>query len=134
MSSIPADHAHRFVAATPALTYDDVLLAPALSHVLPREVSLASSLGRGVNLSIPVLAAAMDTVAEADMAIAMARLGGLAVIHKNLTVDQQAAEVAKVKAASPRFDASAASISPDALRAGASALMRREGQSALPVV
>lgn len=134
MSQIPTEHAHRFVSNTPALTYDDVLLVPALSHVLPREVSLGTSLGRGVNLSIPVLAAAMDTVAEAGMAVAMARLGGLAVIHKNLSIEEQAGEVAKVKRTAPRFDAEAAVIAPDASRSDASALMRREGQSALPVV
>ena len=80
-----------------ALTFDDVLLMPAFSDVLPGEVDIGTTLGRSIELPTPMLSAAMDTVTEARMAIAMARQGGLGIIHKNLTVEQQAAEVMRVK-------------------------------------
>jgi IMP dehydrogenase len=79
------------------LTYDDVLLVPAYSEVLPREVSIASLFSKNILLNTPVVAAAMDTVSESSMAIAMARAGGIAVIHKNMSIAAQAAEVRKVK-------------------------------------
>jgi IMP dehydrogenase len=80
-----------------ALTFDDVLLVPAHSTVLPREVSLASRLTRTIQLNIPLLSAAMDTVTESRLAIALAQEGGVGIIHKNMTAKQQAAEVSKVK-------------------------------------
>ncbi|MFT3762429.1 MAG: IMP dehydrogenase [Pseudoxanthomonas sp.] len=80
-----------------ALTYDDVSLVPAHSTVLPKDVSLETRLTRGLKLKLPIVSAAMDTVTEARLAIAMAQLGGIGIVHKNLTVEQQAAEVAKVK-------------------------------------
>ena len=80
-----------------ALTFDDVLLLPAHSRVLPREVSLKTRLTRQLELNIPVVSAAMDTVTEARLAIAIAQEGGIGIVHKNLTPAQQAAEVAKVK-------------------------------------
>ena len=80
-----------------ALTFDDVLLAPAYSEVLPREVSLAAAAARGIELNIPVMSAAMDTVTESDLAIALAKEGGLGVIHKNMTPQRQARHVAAVK-------------------------------------
>jgi IMP dehydrogenase len=80
-----------------ALTFDDVLLVPAHSTVLPREVSLASRLTRTIQLNIPLLSAAMDTVTESRLAIALAQEGGIGIIHKNMTAAQQAAEVSKVK-------------------------------------
>lgn len=79
------------------LTYDDVLLVPAYSNVLPREVEIKSKFSRNILLNTPVVSAAMDTVTESEMAIAMARQGGLGVIHKNMTIERQAAEVRKVK-------------------------------------
>ena len=79
------------------LTFDDVLLIPAYSEVLPREVSLASRFSRNITLNIPIVSAAMDTVTEAPMAIALAREGGIGVIHKNMSIAAQAAEVRKVK-------------------------------------
>ena len=79
------------------LTYDDVLLVPAYSEVLPRDTNLRSRFSRNIVLNVPVVAAAMDTVSEAGMAIAMARQGGIAVIHKNMTIAAQAAQVRKVK-------------------------------------
>ncbi|MDP3679149.1 MAG: IMP dehydrogenase, partial [Methylotenera sp.] len=80
-----------------ALTFDDVLLVPAYSNVLPREVSLATQLSRNIQLNIPLLSAAMDTVTEAPLAIALAQEGGLGFIHKNMTAMKQAAHVARVK-------------------------------------
>ena len=77
------------------LTYDDVLLIPAYSEVLPRDVQLASNFSRNITLKTPVISAAMDTVTGSAMAIAMARQGGIGVIHKNMTIAEQAAEVAE---------------------------------------
>jgi IMP dehydrogenase len=80
-----------------ALTFDDVLLVPAHSQILPRDVSLATRLTRNISLNLPLLSAAMDTVTEAEMAINMALLGGIGIIHKNLTPRVQAKQVSKVK-------------------------------------
>jgi len=80
-----------------ALTFDDVLLVPAYSNVLPKDVDLSTQLTRNIRLNIPLISAAMDTVTEARLAISMAQLGGIGVIHKNLSIQQQAAEVSKVK-------------------------------------
>ena len=80
-----------------ALTYDDVLLLPAYSEVLPREVSTQTRLTRNITINIPIVSAAMDTVTEAALAIALAQEGGIGIIHKNMTIDQQAAQVRKVK-------------------------------------
>jgi len=79
------------------LTFDDVLLVPRHSAVHPRDVSTATRFTRTISLNIPLISAAMDTVTEADMAIAMARAGGIGVLHKNMTVERQAAEVDRVK-------------------------------------
>src|SRR5579883_2918890 len=82
---------------TEALTFDDVSLVPAYSNVLPRDVSLATRLTKNIQLDIPILSAAMDTVTEARLAITMAQCGGIGIIHKNMSIDQQAAEVRLVK-------------------------------------
>ena len=81
------------------LTYDDVLLVPAYSEVLPREVSIQTKFSRNISLNVPIVSAAMDTVTESAMAIAIAREGGIGVLHKNMTIEKQAAEVRKVKRA-----------------------------------
>ena len=78
------------------LTYDDVLLVPAFSEVLPREVSIKTQFTRNITLNVPIVSAAMDTVTESAMAIAIAREGGIGVLHKNMTIEQQAAQVRKV--------------------------------------
>jgi len=83
--------------AQDALTFDDLLLVPGYSEVLPNQVSLKTRLTRGIELNIPLISAAMDTVTESRLAIAMAQEGGLGIIHKNMTIEQQAAEVRKVK-------------------------------------
>lgn len=83
--------------AQEALTFDDVLLVPGFSDVLPKDVSLKTRLTRNLSLNIPLLSAAMDTVTEARLAIAMAQEGGIGIIHKSMAMTQQAAEVRKVK-------------------------------------
>ncbi|OOZ40046.1 IMP dehydrogenase, partial [Solemya elarraichensis gill symbiont] len=83
--------------AEEALTFDDVLLLPAYSNVLPKDVSLATKLTRDIDLSIPLVSAAMDTVTESRLAIAMALEGGLGIIHKNMTAERQASRVENVK-------------------------------------
>ncbi|RKZ94691.1 MAG: IMP dehydrogenase, partial [Gammaproteobacteria bacterium] len=80
-----------------ALTFDDVLLVPAFSEVLPKEVKLTTRITKDIVLNIPMVSAAMDTVTEHRMAIAMAQQGGLGIIHKNMTVEEQAREVVRVK-------------------------------------
>lgn len=80
-----------------ALTYDDVLLVPRYSEFLPRETSLITNFSKGIKLNIPLVSAAMDTVTESSFAIAIAREGGIGIIHKNMSIDQQAANVLKVK-------------------------------------
>ncbi len=90
-------HDHKILGE--GLTYDDVLLVPAYSEVLPREVSIATQFSRNITLNVPIVSAAMDTVTESAMAIAIAREGGIGVLHKNMTIEQQAAEVRKVKRA-----------------------------------
>lgn len=79
------------------LTYDDVLLLPAYSEILPRDVRITGRLSRNIELKVPIVSAAMDTVTESEMAIAIAQNGGLGMIHKNMSIERQAQEVRKVK-------------------------------------
>ena len=81
------------------LTYDDVLLVPAFSEVLPRDVNIQTKFTRNITINVPIVSAAMDTVTESRMAIAMAQEGGIGVLHKNMSIEQQAAKVRKVKRA-----------------------------------
>ena len=91
--------AHQNKLVGEGLTYDDVLLVPAYSEVLPREVNIQTKFTRNIQLNVPIVSAAMDTVTESSMAIAMAREGGIGVLHKNMTIEQQATKVRKVKRA-----------------------------------
>ena len=116
------------------LTFDDVLLLPAASDVMPAEVKLATRLTRGLTVNIPLLSSAMDTVTEADMALAMARAGGVGIIHRNLSVGEQAREVKTVKARSSAFLPNPVTVSPDQPLFEAKAEMDGHGISGLPVV
>jgi IMP dehydrogenase len=117
-----------------ALTFDDVLLVPGESDVLPKSVETATRLTRNIQLNIPIVSAAMDTVTESRMAISMAAVGGMGFVHKNLTVEQQAAEVVKVKKYESAVVAEPVTIEPDARIHHAVALMREHGISGIPVV
>ena len=120
--------------ALDGLTFDDVLLIPAYSEVLPREVSLKSRFSRNISLNIPIVSAAMDTVTEAPMAIALAREGGIGVIHKNMSIEAQAAEVRKVKRAENGMINDPVVISKDQTVGDALALMRDNHIGGIPVV
>jgi IMP dehydrogenase len=115
------------------LTFDDVLLVPAASEVLPQEATTATRLTRSVTLSMPLISAAMDTVTEARLAIAMARLGGIGVIHRNLSIDDQAAEVDKVKRSESGMITDPVTVSPTATIVEAMAVMERFHISGVPV-
>ncbi len=117
-----------------ALTFDDVLLLPAHSHVMPSEVDVSTDLGRGLRLQVPLIAAAMDTVTEARTAIAMAREGGLGILHKNMSPQAQAAEVERVKKAMTGVIRDPITLSPGASLRDARRAMRQRGISGLPVV
>ena len=116
------------------LTFDDVLLEPAHSTVHPKDVDTKSRFTRGITLNVPLVAAAMDTVAESNMAIAMARAGGIAVLHKNMSIDRQAAEVDRVKRSESGMIRDPIRLPPDATLRDAVALMAKFGISGLPVV
>jgi inosine-5'-monophosphate dehydrogenase len=116
------------------LTFDDVLLVPAFSAVLPRDVDTRTRLVRGIELGIPLISAAMDSVTEARTAVTMAREGGLGILHKNLTPEEQALEVEKVKRAESGIVVDPVTVSPDDLLQRAVEIMRRENISGLPVV
>jgi IMP dehydrogenase len=117
-----------------ALTFDDVLLVPAYSSILPRDVSLKTRLTREISLNLPVVSAAMDTVTEAPMAIALAQEGGIGIIHKNFTPEQQAAEVAKVKRYESGVVKDPITISPTMSVRDVLEITRRYRISGLPVV
>lgn len=117
-----------------ALTFDDILLVPAYSNVLPRDVSLRTQLTRNISLNLPILSAAMDTVTESRLAIALAQEGGIGIVHKNMTAAAQAAEIAKVK----RFESGVVkdpiTITPDMSVRDVLGLTRQHRISGLPVV
>ena len=116
-----------------ALTFDDVLLVPGYSEVLPAEVNLRTRLAADLHLNIPVLSAAMDTVTEASMAIALARQGGIGVIHRNLSPKEQAQEVDKVKRSQAGMIVDPITLPPDATLADAEAIMSRYHISGIPI-
>jgi len=117
-----------------ALTFDDVLLVPAFSQVLPRDTSLATALSRNIRLNLPLVSAAMDTVTEARLAIAIAQEGGIGIVHKNLSAKQQAAEVARVKRYESGVLRDPITISPGVPVRDVIALSRQHGISGFPVV
>ena len=116
------------------LTYDDVLLVPNYSEVLPREVSLKTKFTRNITLNVPVVSAAMDTVTESEMAIAMAREGGIGVIHKNMTIEEQAKEVRKVKRAESGMIIDPVTLPLTATVGDAKKVMAEYGIGGIPIV
>ncbi len=117
-----------------ALTFDDVLLVPGHSEVHPRDVSTRTRFTRGISLNLPLVSAAMDTVTEAEMAIAMARNGGIGVLHKNMTIDRQAAEVDRVKRSESGMILNPITLGPDRTLREAASLMARFKISGVPIV
>ncbi|MCE9600856.1 MAG: IMP dehydrogenase [Gemmatimonadetes bacterium] len=117
-----------------ALTFDDVLLVPRHSLVHPKDVSTATRFTRGITLQVPLVSAAMDTVTESEMAIAMARAGGIGVLHKNMSIDRQAAEVDRVKRSESGMIRNPITLQPGATLREAVALMARFHISGVPVV
>jgi IMP dehydrogenase len=115
------------------LTFDDVLLVPAESRVLPNDVSTATQLTRGITIQIPIVSAAMDTVTEARLAVALAREGGIGIIHRNLSIDAQVAEVDKVKRSESGMIVEPVTLPPDALVSDALELMRTYHISGVPI-
>ena len=122
------------VRAEHALTFDDVLLVPRHSVTHPREVSTISRFTKKIALNVPLVSAAMDTVTESEMAIAMARAGGIGVLHKNMSIDRQAAEVDRVKRSESGMILNPITLAPNALLREAVALMKRFKISGVPIV
>jgi IMP dehydrogenase len=117
-----------------ALTFDDVLLVPAYSEILPREVDLATRLTREISLNLPLVSAAMDTVTEARLAITMAQEGGIGIIHKSMTIAGQAGEVARVKKFESGVIRDPITVAPDMTIRQVIELTRSKGISGVPVV
>src|SRR5205809_4567017 len=115
------------------LTFDDVLLVPAESRVLPNDVSTATQLTRGISIEIPIVSAAMDIVTEARLAIALAREGGIGILHRNLSIDAQVAEVDKIKRSESGMIVEPVTLPPDALVSDALELMARYHISGVPI-
>ena len=117
-----------------ALTFDDVLLVPGASEVLPGDVDTRSRLTKTIRLGIPLLSSAMDTVTESGLAIALAQAGGIGVIHRNLDIERQAEEVRKVKRYESGMVVNPITIAPDATLADALGIMANHKISGIPVV
>jgi len=116
------------------LTYDDVLLIPAYSEILPRDVSIKSQFTKNISLNIPICSAAMDTVTESKMAIAMAREGGIGVLHKNMTIEQQAIKVRKVKRAESGMIIDPVTLPLDATVKDAQMSMKEHRIGGIPII
>lgn len=116
------------------LTYDDVLLVPAYSETLPREVSITSKFSRNISLNVPIVSAAMDTVTESQMAIAMAREGGIGVLHKNMTIEDQADKVRKVKRSQSGMIIDPVTLPTTALVSDANKIMNEYRIGGIPIV
>src|SRR5262245_8705170 len=117
-----------------AVTFDDVLLLPRYSDIVPSEVKVATQLTRNIRLNIPVLSSPMDTVTESDMAIALAQEGGLGVIHKNMSIERQTEEVDKVKRSANGIIFDPLTLPPTATVARARELMNQANISGVPIV
>ena len=117
-----------------ALTFDDVLLVPSYSQILPADVDVSTQLTPGINLNIPLLSAAMDTVTEARTAITMAQEGGIGIIHKNMSPDFQASEVEKVKKFESGMIVNPLTVKPNQLVKDAVDIMNNFGITGLPPV
>ncbi|RUV08960.1 IMP dehydrogenase, partial [Mesorhizobium sp. M1A.F.Ca.IN.022.04.1.1] len=117
-----------------ALTFDDVLLQPGHSEVMPGQTDIRTRIASDIDLNVPILSAAMDTVTEARLAIAMAQAGGIGVIHRNFSPAEQAEQVRQVKKFESGMVVNPVTIGPDATLADALALMRAHGISGIPVV
>lgn len=120
--------------AKKGLTFDDVLLIPGESHVLPNDVNMQVQLAKNIRLNIPIISASMDTVTDSKMAIAMARQGGLGVIHKNMSIAMQADEVRKVKRSESGVIIDPFFLTPDHLVQDAEHLMSKYRISGVPIV
>src|SRR6516225_6154829 len=116
-----------------ALTFDDVLLQPARSEVVPAQTNTQTQISRNIRLNIPIVSAAMDTVTESHMAIAVAQQGGLGVIHRNLTIEQQANEVDKVKRSESGMIVDPVTMSPEAKVSDALEIVRKYKISGVPI-
>ena len=116
------------------LTFDDVLLIPQASNVIPSEVILKTKLTKEITLNVPILSAAMDTVTESNLAIALARVGGIGFIHKNMTIDRQAEEVHKVKRSESGMITNPITLNVNSILKDADDLMRKYRISGLPVI
>lgn len=116
------------------LTFDDVLLMPAYSQILPREVNISTQLTKSITLHVPLLSAAMDTVTEASLAIALAREGGLGILHKNMSIEQQADQVRKVKRSENGLILDPVTLRPDATIGEALRIMRENKIGGIPIV
>lgn len=127
-------NAHTTKIVGEGLTYDDVLLIPSYSEVLPREVNIQSKFSRNITLNVPVVSAAMDTVTESAMAIAMAQEGGIGVLHKNMTIEQQAAKVRKVKRAESGMIIDPVTLPLSAKVIDAKNAMKEYGIGGIPIV
>src|SRR5688572_23489439 len=130
-SAVPLDADGKF--GREGLTFDDVLLVPGPSDVLPTEASTTTLFARGIELQIPLVSAAMDTVTESRLAIALARLGGIGVLHRNLPPEAQATEVDRVKRSESGMISDPVTIGPDESVADALGLMARFHVSGVPV-
>src|ERR1700728_4773757 len=116
-----------------ALTFDDVLLVPALSDVVPTQVSTQTQLTKDITLNTPLISAAMDTVTESRMAIAMAQQGGIGIVHRNLSIADQAGEIDKVKRSESGMIVDPVTVAPDKMIGDALEVMRRYRISGVPV-
>ena len=126
--------AHESKIVGEGLTYDDVLLVPAFSEVLPREVSIKTKFTRNITINVPIVSAAMDTVTESSMAIAMAQEGGIGVLHKNMTIQEQAIKVRKVKRAESGMIIDPVTLPKSAKVADAKSNMREHSIGGIPIV